>query len=280
MMGRSDLEGPALALRRLPASVQNLRRQLDEPAWTWPQDRAPGGVALSLREVDKTYGARRVLAGIDLDIAPGEFVAIVGRSGCGKSTLLRLAAGLESAQVGALTIDGSPLASRRQDLRIMFQDARLLPWRRVLDNIALGLHTPDARTLALQALQRVGLADRARDWPAALSGGQRQRVALARALVHRPRLLLLDEPLGALDALTRIEMQSLIERLWGEQGFTAVLVTHDVSEAVALADRVVLIEQGRVALDQRISLPRPRARGHVEFTALEQRVLRRVLQRD
>lgn len=279
-MGSTDLQSPTLALRRLPASVQHLRRQLHEPGWTSPQGRVAGGLAVSLRDVGKAYGPRRVLAGIDLDVAPGEFVAIVGRSGCGKSTLLRLLAALEPAHTGVLTVDGSPLAERRQDIRIMFQDARLLPWKRVADNIALGLHTADAREQAVQALHRVGLADRARDWPASLSGGQRQRVALARALVHRPRLLLLDEPLGALDALTRIEMQSLIERLWVEQGFTAVLVTHDVSEAVALADRVVLIKEGHIALDQRITLPRPRARGHAAFAALEGKVLRRVLQRE
>jgi sulfonate transport system ATP-binding protein len=219
-----------------------------------------------------------VLDGITLTIEPGEFVAIVGRSGCGKSTLLRLVAGLETADGGSLALDGRPLAAARTDLRIMFQDARLLPWKRVIDNIALGLKGAEGRRRALQALQQVGLADRAQDWPAVLSGGQRQRVALARALVHRPRLLLLDEPLGALDALTRIEMQSLIESLWREHGFTAVLVTHDVTEAVALADRVLLIEDHRVALDQPIALPRPRSRGDPGFAAVDERVLRRVLQ--
>ena len=124
----------------------------------------------------------------------------------------------------------------------------------------------------------MGLSDRANDWPAVLSGGQRQRVALARALVHTPRLLLLDEPLGALDALTRIEMQALIEGLWREQGFTALLVTHDVGEAVALADRVILVEDGAIALDERVNLPRPRSRGNPAFAAIEDRVLQRVLQ--
>ena len=129
------------------------------------------------------------------------------------------------------------------------------------------------------ALAQVGLSDRAHDWPAVLSGGQRQRVALARALVHAPRLLLLDEPLGALDALTRIEMQGLIEDLWREQGFTALLVTHDVGEAVALADRILLVEDGRIAMDERVTLPRPRSRGHPVFAATEERVLQRVLRR-
>jgi sulfonate transport system ATP-binding protein len=160
---------------------------------------------------------------------------------------------------------------------MMFQDARLLPWKRVLDNVALGLPGPDARERAQEALAQVGLAERAGDWPAVLSGGQRQRVALARALVHRPRLLLLDEPLGALDALTRIEMHALIERLWRRHGFTAVLVTHDVGEAVALADRVLLIEAHHVAFDERVPLARPRSRGHPAFAALEEQVLQRVL---
>jgi sulfonate transport system ATP-binding protein len=147
----------------------------------------------------------------------------------------------------------------------------------VLDNVALGLTGPDVKERAREALAQVGLADRAKEWPAVLSGGQRQRVALARALVHTPRLLLLDEPLGALDALTRIEMHRLIERLWQRHGFTALLVTHDVSEAVALADRVVLIEDHRIALDERVLLPRPRARGQA-FATYEERILDRVLQ--
>jgi sulfonate transport system ATP-binding protein len=160
----------------------------------------------------------------------------------------------------------------------MFQDARLLPWKRVVDNVALGL-PPERRGDALKVLEQVGLADRANDWPARLSGGQRQRVSLARALVHNPRLLLLDEPLGALDALTRIEMHRLIENLWRASGFTALLVTHDVQEAVALADRVILIEDGRIALDEVIHLPRPRSQGDAAFAALEKRILDRVLQK-
>jgi sulfonate transport system ATP-binding protein len=160
----------------------------------------------------------------------------------------------------------------------MFQDARLLPWKRVIDNVALGL-PPERHTDALMVLEQVGLADRANDWPARLSGGQRQRVSLARALVHHPRLLLLDEPLGALDALTRIEMHRLIEDLWRVSGFTALLVTHDVQEAVALADRVILIEDGRIALDEVIDLPRPRSQGDAAFAALEKRILDRVLQK-
>ncbi|WP_442957766.1 ATP-binding cassette domain-containing protein [Polaromonas sp.] len=234
------------------------------------------GVRLEVRHLHKRYGQREVLSNTNITIEPGEFVAIVGRSGCGKSTLLRLVAGLESATTGTLRIDGRDIAGLREDTRIMFQDSRLLPWRRVVDNVALGLPKPQYLAAA-EVLAQVGLADRQPDWPAKLSGGQRQRVSLARALVHNPRLLLLDEPLGALDALTRIEMHQLIEGLWQRNGFTALLVTHDVQEAVALADRVILIEDGRIALDERVTLPRPRLRGSAEFAALEARVLNRVL---
>ncbi len=237
----------------------------------------PPGLGIAIQGVSKHYGQRQVLQGVSLDIAPGEFVAIVGRSGCGKSTLLRLLAGLEAVDAGLLAIAGQPPAAQRADTRMMFQDARLLPWKRVLANVELGLASPRLPPLARAALAQVGLADRAHDWPAVLSGGQKQRVALARALAQAPRLLLLDEPLGALDALTRIEMQQLIEGLWREQGFTVVLVTHDVAEAVALADRVVLLEDGRVALDQRIPLPRPRSRGQAAFAAIEEALLQRVL---
>lgn len=241
---------------------------------------AARGVAVQARDLVRWYGRRLVLDGVDLDLAPGEFVAIVGRSGCGKSTLLRQVAGLEPADAGSVHIGGRPAAQARDDVRLMFQDARLLPWKRVLENVTLGLDgpAPAVRRRAHEALEQVGLAERGGDWPAQLSGGQRQRVALARALVHRPRLLLLDEPLGALDALTRIEMQALIERLWRSLGFTALLVTHDVAEAVALADRVLLIEGGGVALDAAVPLPRPRTRGSAAFAALEDQVLRRVLQ--
>ncbi|QNN58269.1 ATP-binding cassette domain-containing protein [Diaphorobacter ruginosibacter] len=237
-----------------------------------------GGVRLQARHLSKHYGARAVLQNAQLDIAPGEFIAIVGRSGCGKSTLLRLVAGLEAASGGSLQVDGERISGLDPRTRIMFQEARLLPWKRVLDNVLLGL--PEAaRTRGEEVLGHVGLAERAREWPARLSGGQRQRVALARALVHQPQLLLLDEPLGALDALTRIEMHRLIEGLWQRHRFTALLVTHDVQEAVALADRVILIEDGRIALDQRIDLPRPRSQGDASFAAIEKHILDRVLQK-
>ena len=230
--------------------------------------------AVALRGVGKRYGERAVLSGFDLAIERGSFVSIVGRSGCGKSTLLRLIAGLETPDEGEVERRGAEGAAL--DTRIMFQDARLLPWKTVLQNVMLGLGR-GARDDARAVLDEVGLLARADEWPARLSGGQRQRVALARALVHRPSLLLLDEPLGALDALTRIEMHALIERLWREHRFTALLVTHDVHEAVALGDRILLVEAGRIALDQTVPLERPRARVDARFAALEESVLQRVL---
>lgn len=239
--------------------------------------RIPQGTPVTLQSIEKRYGNRTVLENVQLRITAGQFVAVVGRSGCGKSTLLRLLAGLEKASSGELlTGNNAPLDSARDDTRLMFQDARLLPWKKIIDNVGLGLHG-DWREDAQQALATVGLADRAHEWPAALSGGQKQRVALARALIHRPRLLLLDEPLGALDALTRIEMQGLIESLWQQHGFTVLLVTHDVSEAIALADRVLLIEEGRIGLDLTIDLPRPRRKGSAKLAELEAQVLERVL---
>ncbi len=234
------------------------------------------GIPLAIEGIHKAFGGRQVLSHIDLHVPAGQFVAVVGRSGCGKSTLLRLLAGLDQPSGGELSAGNGSLAAARGDIRLMFQDSRLLPWKRVIDNVGLGL-TGDWRAKALQALDAVGLADRANDWPAALSGGQKQRVALARALIHQPRLLLLDEPLGALDALTRIEMQQLIERLWQQHGFTVLLVTHDVSEAVAIAARVILIEDGQIDLDLQVDLPRPRNRGSARLAALEADVLNRVL---
>ncbi|MDN8615861.1 ATP-binding cassette domain-containing protein [Variovorax ginsengisoli] len=241
-----------------------------------PED--AGGVRLDIRSLRKRYGEREVLRNTQLHIEPGQFIAIVGRSGCGKSTLLRLVAGLEEATEGTLQVDGKAIDGLHDDTRIMFQEARLLPWRRVIDNVTLGL-PPESRARGEEVLAQVGLAERRGEWPARLSGGQRQRVALARALVHRPRLLLLDEPLGALDALTRIEMHRLIEGLWLRHRFTALLVTHDVQEAVALADRVILIEDGRIALDENITLARPRSQGDAAFAAIEKRILDRVLQK-
>lgn len=238
--------------------------------------RLNSGLPLLIDNVSKYYGQRAILDALQLHIPAGQFVAVVGRSGCGKSTLLRLLAGLESVSAGALRAGNSALENARQDIRLMFQDARLLPWKRVINNVGLGLKG-DWRGAAHQVLSAVGLESRAGEWPAALSGGQKQRVALARALIHNPGLLLLDEPLGALDALTRIEMQGLIESLWLEQGFTVLLVTHDVAEAVTMADRVLLIEEGKIGLDLAIDLPRPRRRGSARLAELEAQVLDRIL---
>jgi sulfonate transport system ATP-binding protein len=279
----SLLEGSAQRARSAGQPASTVRRGAD--------------YSVELRGVRKQYGERTVLADLDLSIERGSFVSIVGRSGCGKSTLLRLVAGLEAPTAGTLDKRAEGRAAHgpasrasgsassgasntaRFDTRIMFQDARLLPWKSVLHNVMLGLGR-GAREDARAVLAEVGLIERANDWPAQLSGGQRQRVALARALVHRPQLLLLDEPLGALDALTRIEMHALIERLWREHRFTALLVTHDVQEAVALADRILLIEAGRIALDLPVPLARPRERASAGFASIEDRVLRQVLKRD
>jgi sulfonate transport system ATP-binding protein len=241
----------------------------------------PFGVPLTLRNISKSFGLKRVLHGLDLHIEPGQFIAIVGRSGCGKSTMLRLIAGLDDPDGGHISF-GDGRQTRPQDVaRVMFQEARLLPWAHVLANVEVGLGAeraaPNAQQQALDALAAMGLEDRAGDWPATLSGGQKQRVALARALVSRPRLLAFDEPLGALDALTRIEMQNVLEQAWREMRFTALLVTHDVSEAVALADRILIVENGHIAADFAVALPRPRRRGAPEFAALEVEILTHLL---
>ena len=222
------------------------------------------GAALNLHALTAQLGGREILRGIDLQVKPGEFVSIVGRSGSGKSTLLRVLAGLEQPTSGVLGVGSPPI--------VMFQEPRLLPWRSVLQNISLGLATPDTKR-ALRVLDQVGLADRAHDYPSTLSGGQRQRVALARALMHRPEVLLLDEPFGALDALTRISAQKLVESLWGELGFTAVLVTHDVEEAVLLGDHVLVLDEGRVVYREQIALQRPRTRNSAEVGNIAARVL-------
>ena len=237
------------------------------------------GLPLTVRALRKSFGDNEVLRGIDLHIPAGQFVAIVGRSGCGKSTLLRLMAGLETIDAGSISFGEE--AVRPQDVRVMFQEPRLLPWARVLSNVEVGLgrerQSRDAQARADKALTEVGLGDKRDDWPAVLSGGQKQRVALARALVSDPRVLAFDEPLGALDALTRISMQRLLERVWRDQTFTAILVTHDVAEAVALADRVLVIEDGRIAHDIDVKVRRPRQRGAADLAALEGSILRELL---
>jgi sulfonate transport system ATP-binding protein len=237
------------------------------------------GLSLTIRGLRKSFGDNEVLRGIDLHIPAGQSVAIVGRSGCGKSTLLRLIAGLETITAGTISLGED---ARPEDVRVMFQEPRLLPWARVLSNVEVGLgrerNSPDAQARAESALVEVGLTDKRTQWPAVLSGGQKQRVALARALVSQPRVLAFDEPLGALDALTRISMQRLLERVWHDQGFTAILVTHDVAEAVALADRVLVIEDGRIAEDFSVDILRPRQRGSAELAALEGAILKNLLE--
>ncbi|MFT4119123.1 ATP-binding cassette domain-containing protein [Bradyrhizobium sp.] len=240
-----------------------------------------GGLPLTIRGLRKSFGDNEVLRGIDLQIPAGQFVAIVGKSGCGKSTLLRLIAGLEKIDAGSISFGD---AVQPEDIRVMFQEPRLLPWARVLSNVEVGLGrdraSSDAHARAEKALTEVGLAEKRGQWPSVLSGGQKQRVALARALVSRPRVLAFDEPLGALDALTRISMQRLLERVWRDQGFTAILVTHDVSEAVALADRVLVIDEGRIAQDVTVNAVRPRERGSAELASLEGSILSHLLSAD
>jgi sulfonate transport system ATP-binding protein len=260
-----------VALRRIDTVSEFVPNEVSQ--------RAVAGIPVTIRNLRKSFGANEVLRGIDLHVPAGQFVAIVGRSGCGKSTLLRLLLGLDQPSGGEFRFgqDAGPAAARGA-VRVMFQEPRLLPWASVLSNVEVGLgeqrKSTGARDRALATLREVGLDDRRDEWPSVLSGGQRQRVALARALVSRPRFLAFDEPLGALDALTRISMQKLLERVWLDQRFTAIMVTHDVAEAVTLADRVLMIEDGEIALDLRIDLPRPRERGSAEVAKLEGNILR------
>jgi len=236
------------------------------------------GAEIIIEQLHKFYGSVKVLEDLDLHIQPGEFLAIVGRSGCGKSTLLRLIANLEQQSYGEIKFKSARHLREgitADDIRVMFQDPRLLPWRSIEQNVQLGLPKQQHAT-ASGLLEKVGLKEKAGLWPSQLSGGQRQRTALARALSHKPRILLLDEPLGALDALTRLDMQNLIEKLWTEQGFTAILVTHDVSEAVQLADRIILLDRGHIAKEFQVDLPRPRVKD-MQFNTREQQVLNAVL---
>jgi len=202
--------------------------------------------AVRIRDLKRTFTLKGVLNGVDLDIAPGEFVALLGRSGSGKSTLLRALAGIDHEAEGTGEIALPPR------IAVIFQDARLLPWLRVLDNVTLGLPR-QALPRAAQALEEVGLAGRERSWPHQLSGGEQQRVALARALVREPALLLADEPFGALDALTRIQMHDLLRRLSERHRPAVLLVTHDIDEAIALADRIVMLDDGRLAADIKVA---------------------------
>ncbi|MGT2509343.1 ABC transporter ATP-binding protein [Cupriavidus basilensis] len=224
-------------------------------------------VAIEVRALSRRFGQRTVLDNLSFCIAPGEFVALIGKSGSGKSTLLRALAELDAdaGRSGELSVP--------QSRSVLFQDSRLLPWESVLGNVTLGLHEVEAQASAKAALATVGLAGREQAWPNALSGGEQQRVALARSLVRRPALLLADEPFGALDALTRLRMQSLLHDVVRKHRPAVLLVTHDVEEALVLADRVMVMDAGRIVLDRQIDLSHPRRRSEAGFDQLRGELL-------
>lgn len=231
---------------------------------------------LQLNHIAKSYQDLKVLEDVTLRVKRGEFIAIIGKSGCGKTTLLRLIAGLETVTGGSIIQDDVPLQGINRSARVMFQNGRLLPWKKVIDNVGVGLKG-EWKDAARKMLRHVGLEEWSDQYPAKLSGGQKQRVALVRALVHQPDLLLLDEPLSALDALTRLDMQDLVESIWEAQRLTAILVTHDVEEAVRLADRVILLEKGRISLDIPIDLIRPRKRFNPKFGRYVEEILAKII---
>nr|WP_206243867.1 ABC transporter ATP-binding protein [Novosphingobium terrae] len=224
---------------------------------------------VEVRDLVRSYTLKGVLNGVDIDIAPGEFVALLGRSGSGKSTILRALAGLDHEAEGSGEIRVPVRTS------VVFQDARLLPWLSVLDNVVLGLARAD-HPHALETLAEVGLAGREKAWPHELSGGEQQRVALARALVRSPELLLADEPFGALDALTRSRMHSLLRRLFEVHDPAVLLITHDVDEAILLADRIVMLDAGKLVLDLRVDLPTDPAERLREGAGLRDQLLSRL----
>jgi sulfonate transport system ATP-binding protein len=238
------------------------RRDIGAPSQSASYD--PDGV--HVRGLTRRFGDNRVLVGLDLDLQPGSFTALLGRSGSGKSTLLRTLAGLDPLPPDAVM-------SKPERSTVVFQEPRLLPWRRVWRNVAIGLPGPDVRARAEAALAEVNLAHRINAWPGTLSGGEAQRAALARALVREPRLLLLDEPFAALDALTRLRMQALVIDLWRAHAPTTLLVTHDVDEAIVLADRALVLENGRITADVPIDLPRADRHAHPDFASLRHRLL-------
>ncbi|MET0895890.1 MAG: ABC transporter ATP-binding protein [Acidimicrobiia bacterium] len=227
---------------------------------------AATGQSVVARDVRRRFGDRVVLDGLDLDIAPGEFVGLLGRSGSGKSTFLRALAGLD------FDVEGTVLVPERR--AVVFQEPRLLPWKRVLDNVTIGLKRSAGRTQGRSALGEVGLTDHQGAWPITLSGGEAQRVSLARALVRDPQLLLLDEPFGALDALTRIKMHTLLQELCARHRPAVLLVTHDVDEAIILSDRIIVLSDGVFSLDVPVDVGSPRLRGDPRFIALRSRLLR------
>jgi NitT/TauT family transport system ATP-binding protein len=245
--------------------------------------RAAAGAYIRLSQIshafDTVRGSLPVLENVSLDIQPGEFVALLGPSGCGKSSLLRLVAGLEPPIEGYITHNGDIVARPDPSRIVVFQDPTLLPWRTVRDNIALGLQARNVRESEFhrvdEALVRVGLSEFADSYPHQLSGGMAQRAALARALVNDPELLILDEPLGKLDSLTRLSMQSEILKLWQQAGFSVLMVTHDVEEALFLANRVVVFSPrpAKTVAQISVDLPYPRHRGQPQFVALRQKLL-------
>jgi len=218
-----------------------------------------------MRGVTRRFGDTVALNNVDLSIANGEFVALLGRSGSGKSTLLRLLAGLDAPNAGRLSVP--------EERMVVFQEPRLMPWKSALDNVALGLTGAQRIARARAAMVEVGLGHRFDAYPATMSGGEAQRTALARALVRDPKLLLLDEPFAALDALTRMRMQRLVEALWLRHRLSVLMITHDVDEAILLADRALVIERGHVLADIEIDLPRPREIGQPGFVALRKKLL-------
>ncbi|MGW3360734.1 ABC transporter ATP-binding protein [Streptomyces bungoensis] len=218
-----------------------------------------------VEQVVRRFGDRAVLDGLDLTMADGELVILLGPSGCGKSTLLRLLAGLDRPDGGRVEVP-----ARRA---IVFQADRLLPWQRVLRNVTLGLHGPDAEQRARDVLAEVGLAGRERAWPKELSGGEAQRVSLARALVSEPELVLLDEPFAALDAITRLRMHDLVRALRSRHQAAMLLVTHDVDEAIALADRIVVMSNGRIGASHEVALPAADREASVAREELRARLL-------
>jgi sulfonate transport system ATP-binding protein len=234
---------------------------------------------LTLDRISKVYpNGVHALGGISLEVAAGEIVAVIGGSGCGKSTLLRAISGLDPASDGAVVLDGEPITAPHERIGIIFQEPRLLPWLKVADNVGFGLGDcpkPERSRRVAAALARVGLADKAAAWPRELSGGQAQRVAIVRALVTRPEVLLMDEPFSALDAFTRADLQDHLLDLWADTKPTLILVTHDVDEAIVLADRVMVMRPhpGRIFEAIEVDLPRPRDRQSAAFDFAKRRVL-------
>jgi sulfonate transport system ATP-binding protein len=221
--------------------------------------------AVSIRGLTRSFGGPNILDGLDLELEAGSFTALLGRSGSGKSTLLRTLAGLDAAPAGTVSVP--------RERAVVFQEPRLLPWKKVWRNVSLGLRHGDPRAKASAALAELGLSHRLDAWPLTLSGGEAQRVALARALVRDPKLMLLDEPFAALDALTRLRMQALVAKLWHQHDLTVLLVTHDVDEALLLADRAVVLIDGQIGADIPIPLDRPRRHGDPDFIRLRQELL-------